>query len=691
MLKCVYTGLPDHCSFSEWRRRGASVLAAFFMNQNSHVQVRFYEDSNFGKSDRRFYEDRLKSGRVTTQGGLELDLAVVADGIGGENAGERAAEMTIDEVFDCVRSSELQDIPLILQNALEMANAKVYMEAQRERHKQDMGSTAVVAAVHEGQLYIANVGDSRAYLVRGRNIRQLTWDHTLGNEMLREGRFSREESEKHPRRDELMRSIGYEPQVAVDIGLYLDGNFDEAEARRNQGLELKPGDHVLLCSDGLIKTRRRAPGHFVEPREIVEILSDSPGSDTARLLVDKALERKTDDNVSVIVIEAPGRLPVPRIPRTTRLAFLTALVLGLILLAVYVPRLRQPPAAPTLPPIEISQDQAYISEVQDTALEFIPNGSEPRAAAAGEFIDFVPGAVLRTGPSETGYIFVGLPGRAELFIAPNSEVQMVSSDTTGVVLQLQAGRLIINLQDDFPQERRLTVYSSSWARTWVSSSAMCLWYEPETEIFNLDCVADSCGYDDGEEKIIEAGYHVQFAGAELSSVAPGIQPAMCQFVPGLVPPSTPTVTPSPVPPTRENVVPSLTPIGWTPTPKLKETHTPTRTWTPRPTFTRTPSSTPTPSDTPTPSITPSPTPSDTPTPIPTNTFTLTPSFTPSLTPSDTPTATDTPTPPPTATATPTPPPTLQPTDTATPTLGSGLGGTVQPPGSGLITPDPPGG
>ena len=157
------------------------------MANSSHIQVRFYEDSNFGKSDRRFYEDRLKSGRVTTAAGLVLDLAVVADGIGGENAGERAAEMTIDEVFEYARNSQDTDIPMLLQTAVEFANAKVYLEAQNDRHKQDMGSTAVVAAVHEGRLFIANVGDSRVYLVRGHQIRQLTWDHTWGNEMVREG------------------------------------------------------------------------------------------------------------------------------------------------------------------------------------------------------------------------------------------------------------------------------------------------------------------------------------------------------------------------------------------------------------------------------------------------------------------------------------------------------------------------
>lgn len=624
------------------------------MAKDTLIQVRFYEDSNFGKSDRRFYEDRLKSGRVTTAGGLVLDLAVVADGIGGENAGERAAEMTIEEVFDCVRTSEEKDIPLILENAIEMANAKVYLEAQRERHKQDMGSTAVVAAVHEGRLYIANVGDSRVYLVRGGQLQQLTWDHTLGNELVREGTLTRAEADVNLRRDELMRSIGYEPQVMVDLGLYTDQNFNELQAREQQGLPLKQGDRVLLCTDGLIKARRNGKGHFVEPQEIIEILEEAPGSESARQLVDKALERKTDDNVSVIVMEVPARLPV-HFPKPARAVFITMLFVGLVGLAFLAPSLRRPPSAPTLPPIEISQDQAYISEIESTELEFIPSGDESRLAAGGEYIDFVPGAVLKTGPAEKGYVLIGLPGRAELFLASNSEIQLVSSDRTGVVLQLQAGRAIINLQDDFPADRRLTVYSPSWVRTWVSSSTMCLWYEPQGDVFTMDCVADRCGYDDSREKLIEAGSHVQFSGLELSSVGVGLQPEMCQFVPGLVPSSTPTITPSTTA-TQKRISQSKSLIQWTSTPKEKEPPSiPTRapTSTPRPTFTPIPP----PTNTSLPTVTPPPTFTNTPVPPPTDTNTPVPptdTNTPVPTPTDLPTNTPVPTPTDIPTATPIP-------------------------------------
>ena len=228
-----------------------------------------------------------------------------------------------------------------------------------------------------------------------------------------------------------------------------------------------------------------------------------------------------------------------------------------------------------MPPIEISQDQAYISEIKETDLEFIPTGDDARAVAGGEFIDFVPGAVLKTGPAETGYVLIGLPGRAELFLGPGSEVQLVSSDRTGVVLQLQSGQAIINLRDDFPDDRRLTVYSPSWAKTWVSHSTMCLWYEPKSDEFNVDCVADRCGYEDGseQEKFITAGYHVKFSGPTLKTMDVGLQPEMCQFVPGLVASSTPTATTTATQRIARNK-PQLNP---TQTPKAKGPVFPSRT------------------------------------------------------------------------------------------------------------------
>lgn len=617
------------------------------------MQTRFYEDSSFGKSDRRFYEDRLMSGRVITAAGLTLDLAVLADGIGGENAGERAAEITIQTVFEFAKSSTQKDVPSILQTALELANARVYLEAQSERHKRDMGSTAAVAAICEERLYMANVGDSQVFLARGKDITQLTVDHTWGNEMVRQGTLTLEEAAHHPERDDLMRSIGYEPQIRVDLGLYLDHSFTEERARENQGLRLQPSDRVIVCSDGLTRKLRRAEGHVVEPAEIVQILSDASDGEAARMLVDKALERKTDDNVSVIVMEIPGWLPF-HFPKRARVAFISILVVGLLGLVLSIPALQKPPAAPTLPPIEISHNQAYVAKVSHTTFQIIPPDNEARTVLDDQFIDFTSGTLMRTSSTATGYAFIGLPGRAELFMAPDSVVKLVSSDNSGVVVQLDQGYAVLNLRPDFPQGRRLTVFSPMGAETWISGSKMCLSYEPQHEGLQMECIEDRCGYRDENEQFVAAGYRVDFNEAAVSQISLGLQMEACQFVPGLVPPATATVTSSPT--TKADVPLNTQQLNATATARGYRTSTPgpirTRFITPT-VPSRTPTVARTSTTTATGTTAPTRTPTDTPTPVP---------------PTDVPTDTPTPMPPtdvPTDTPTPVPP-TDVPTDTPTP-------------------------
>ena len=116
------------------------------------------------------------------------------------------------------------------------------------------------------------------------------------------------EASKHPRRDQIVRSIGYEPNVNVDLGLWLQGGEESAaEARAAQGLPLKPGDMVLVCSDGLIKTRRdQRFAHYVEASEFTALVRGAIPGWAADRLIKTALKRQVDDNVSAAVLEMPG-------------------------------------------------------------------------------------------------------------------------------------------------------------------------------------------------------------------------------------------------------------------------------------------------------------------------------------------------------------------------------------------------
>ena len=236
--------------------------------------------------------------------------------------------------------------------------------------------------------------------------------------------------------------------------------------------------------------------------------------------------------------------------RTAKSLFLCVVLLAILASSVggCVPPsllLRKPPAAPILPP-QISQYQAHIAVIKDLDFEFLlPGSDQPRAMAGGEFIDFVPGALLHTGNGQSGFVFVGLPGRAELTIGPESEIKLISSDQTGVVVQLDTGRIILNLRSDFPEGRSVTALSAAGARTWINrGSVMCLSYQSSKELLRMDCVKGRCGYTDHSEKAVEAGYHVSFSGKAVTEVEPGLQPETCQFAPGAGPLSTATITPT---------------------------------------------------------------------------------------------------------------------------------------------------
>ncbi|MFX0145164.1 MAG: PP2C family protein-serine/threonine phosphatase, partial [Candidatus Hodarchaeota archaeon] len=288
------------------------------MTLNSHGSKREIQHASFshiGASPRRvLLEDRCQAETFTTGAGLEMTLGVVADGIGGENAGERAAEVTVSAIIDHCQRSTNQDVPQMLEEALKTANERVFADARRSLRKRNMGSTAAVAAIVEDRLYVANVGDSRVYLVRGGKALPLTVDHTWEHETLRSGKLTPEEITRHPRKDEIVRSIGYDADIDVDLGIWLKGGQEsESEAVSAQGMQLEPGDRVIICSDGLTKTRHNlSSAHYIEDRELVSLTKGRSAEVAVEQLVKRALEREADDNVSVVILRIPGGVEVPR-------------------------------------------------------------------------------------------------------------------------------------------------------------------------------------------------------------------------------------------------------------------------------------------------------------------------------------------------------------------------------------------
>lgn len=211
----------------------------------------------------------------------DLGLYLVADGMGGHTAGQVASEMAADAALRAVRTLQGTSASLAekLRYAVTSANREIYQTGRERQELAGMGTTLVAVLVSEGRAALAHVGDSRAYLVRGGRIRQLTDDHSVVGELLRRREISEDAAREHPHRHVLTRALGVRPVVEPDL----------AE------LSPEPDDVFLLCSDGLTV--------HVEDDEIAEQLGAAADPDACvETLVELANARGGDDNITVLVL-----------------------------------------------------------------------------------------------------------------------------------------------------------------------------------------------------------------------------------------------------------------------------------------------------------------------------------------------------------------------------------------------------
>lgn len=224
-------------------------------------------------------------------------LAVVADGIGGHQAGEVAAELAIEATVERVGSSSGRDPIPTLRAAVEDAARAVIDASHQQEAQQGMGSTLSVAWIVGDQLYLTYVGDSRIYWLREGRIRQLSNDHTWVQEALDHEIISPEEAVDHPHSHVLRRHIGGEELPEPDLRIRLSGGAQDAGSPQHQGLRLQPGDQLLLCSDGLTD--------LVEAEEIGDQLLSRNPTQAAQQLVQMARERGGHDNITVVALKVP--------------------------------------------------------------------------------------------------------------------------------------------------------------------------------------------------------------------------------------------------------------------------------------------------------------------------------------------------------------------------------------------------
>ena len=260
----------------------------------------------FGKTDlgrtREHNEDRFLVADLTRKAAsLQPDvrkhdigprgtLLVVADGMGGAAAGELASEMATDTIYDHLVKTLAEEDEITpqrfayrLKEAVEVANSSIHAHAKAHPEVRGMGTTTTAAGVLNDHLYLTQVGDSRAYLVRGGQAHQITKDQSLMQRLVEAGELTEEEAAQSERRNIILQALGPDPKVKVDL--------THQEVRR--------GDVLVLCSDGL--------SGQVKKDEIAKVVTEAPDLSAAcDKLIALANERGGPDNITVVIARFDG-------------------------------------------------------------------------------------------------------------------------------------------------------------------------------------------------------------------------------------------------------------------------------------------------------------------------------------------------------------------------------------------------
>ncbi|MBO5142354.1 MAG: Stp1/IreP family PP2C-type Ser/Thr phosphatase [Clostridia bacterium] len=217
-----------------------------------------------------------------------IKLFILADGMGGAKAGEKASQLAIKTIRDYIRLNFIkiertkEEIAEIIRKAMVEANKQVFELSMEYKEFSGMGTTVVVVLIYRGTVYIGHIGDSRVYRLRQSILRQLTKDHSYVQELVRQGSITIEEAKNHPQKNVLLKALGCDRDIVPDV---ITKGFVK-------------GDILLLCSDGLT--------NMVDDKKIFEIImkNTSDLKVACKMLIDTANDNGGVDNVSAIIISS---------------------------------------------------------------------------------------------------------------------------------------------------------------------------------------------------------------------------------------------------------------------------------------------------------------------------------------------------------------------------------------------------
>lgn len=242
-------------------------------------------------------------------------ILAVADGMGGYERGEVASKIAMDALLDRVQNLDTEDSALILKQAYRRANEQIFESGVSQGEENMMGTTLIAGLVRGDELALANVGDSRGYLLRAGSLTQITQDHSLIAEQVRMGVISEEEARNSQHRNIITRALGHRERVDVDV-------FE---------LTLLPEDRLLLSTDGV--------HDYLDEDTMRDILLNEPPDEAAKSLVERALENGSTDNLTALVAwMAPlSVLEAPTVPEGVpeeRASLLVPILAGIALIIV---------------------------------------------------------------------------------------------------------------------------------------------------------------------------------------------------------------------------------------------------------------------------------------------------------------------------------------------------------------------
>ena len=465
-----------------------------------YYEVAFAQAQHIGFSSQKLAEeDHSFVDFVYTAGGLGLYLGIVADGFGGKVSGKPAALYVLDTVVNLIQNSNDCDIDALLDRAIQSAHQRMQRATAANVRLNTIGVTITIAAINSEtmELHLAHLGDNRAYLVRKKNHWQLTQDHILRSEAVRFAGRSLIQDRSAAMTHMPSRYVGQADAQTLDIDMGIpEMARGEVKGWIQGGYPLEPGDVIVLCTNGLAEEQADTEQPLVKVKEIVRAVQKHGPEEAAEKIVNMALSRQVQDNVTTIVLESPGRKRggLPLIPIIFSGLAALVLCIGAIFwltrpqAAAALPTATRFLPSPTPPPtLDVNAGYAEVLQLKEEQLNVHIPGMEFQLTR-GTRIPFGLEARLWTGDAPAT---LQLSDGAVIYLDKNTaiyltQISLPGSDQPPTILSLEDGNLLAIAS-------RLEVNSLTRVYHAVCmNGVMGVSYQSASDIFWVDCLDGNC-------------------------------------------------------------------------------------------------------------------------------------------------------------------------------------------------------